>query len=153
MGGEKKKVESKDRDEFFRRGRKEGISKNQTSTSRAASGSTHALLYRRSRKRVQNVERYTNAKANQWSGDPCGRLVSVNLENEVKPGGAAAALAAALAAAASAGEWKAREELEALAAAAAAAAAELSTPCLTPCPKMLTGSSTKRATRDRGKNI
>ena len=57
---------------------------------------THALLYRRSRKRVQKVERYTNAKANQCSGDPCGRLVSVNREKEVKPGRAAAAAAAAL---------------------------------------------------------
>lgn len=104
-------------------------------------------MYRRSKKRVQNVERYTKAKANQCSGDPCGRLVRVNLEKEVKPGGAAA-LAAALA---SAGEWKAREEFEAFA--AAAAAAELSTPCLTPCPKMLTGNSTKRATRARGKKI
>lgn len=116
------------------------------------SSSTHALLYRRSKKRVQNVERYTKAKANQCSGDPCGKFVRVNLEKEVNPGRASAAALAAFAVAAS---WKASVELEAAlaAAAAAAAAAEPSTPCLTPWPRMLTGRRTKRATRARGKKI
>ena len=83
----------------------------------------------------------------------------MNLEKEVNPGRAAAAAAAAAEAALvaflSAGEWKAgaEEEFEAFAAAAAAAAAELRTPCFTPCPRMLTGSRTKRATRARGKKI
>lgn len=116
---------------------------------------THALLYLRSRKSVQNVDRYTNTKANQCSGEPCGKFVKVNLEKEVNPGRAAAAAFAALAAfvaLASVGEWKARVELEA-AAAAAAAAAELRTPCFTPCPRMFTGRRTKRATSARGKKI